>query len=129
MRRRSLRDRFYAPNRFVPGVLTPPLVQPNVRGAVLTPRLVRGIVLGNRRATRGSVAPAAPRLASHLMKVRARGVAAVVGGVDLEVREKGGGFETEEADYGHGEAADFEIGAFAGAEGEHRPPGDRKSVV
>src|ERR1700735_101591 len=56
-----------APNRLGPGVRAPPLG--------------RAIVLGTRRATRNCVAWPA----SHLMKVCARGVAAVVGGVDLEV--------------------------------------------
>src|SRR5271154_3496036 len=60
---------------------------------------------------------------SDFMKVGARGLAAVVGGVDLEVGKERRGIETEEADRRHGEAADFQIGALAGAEGEHGAPG------
>src|SRR6266571_8122755 len=52
----------------------------------------------------------------------ARGVAFVVGAVDLEIGEERARFVLQETQHRHSHAPDFELGALAAAQLEHRAP-------
>src|SRR2546430_11160901 len=61
-------------------------------------------------------------LTSHLVVGDARGVVTIVGDVDLEVAEQRGRLALQHAETRDRHPADLELGAFGGAQLEHRAP-------
>src|SRR6185437_5317013 len=52
-------------------------------------------------------------------------LAAILCGVNLEIREESRRLALQQSQRRHGRTANFQLGAFARAELEHRPPGAR----